>query len=169
MIVEDGSGLSEANSFCTVAYASAYHAERGNDAWAAVVNKEAALVRATDYLEQVYGERWAGYRSSSEQALAWPRSMAPVRDSGTWDQSFYDGASVPRQVQSACAEMALRSVSGDLLADTDPTVASETVGPISTTYFENASKAKKYPAVDRLLLPLLASGGMGGALMLARA
>ena len=52
LIVEDGSGLSGANSYASTAQADTYASDRGLTAWTGdTATKEAALIRATDYLE----------------------------------------------------------------------------------------------------------------------
>ena len=50
MVVEDGTGLSNADSFVSVAYADTYFSTRGVSAWASLTNKEALLIKATDYI-----------------------------------------------------------------------------------------------------------------------
>ena len=62
LVVEDGSGLSGANSYATAAQADTYASDRGLSAWTGdTATKEAALIRATDYLEATYREAWLGY------------------------------------------------------------------------------------------------------------
>ena len=78
LIVEDGTGRADAESYASVSVADAYHTARGNTAWAALATtalKEAALRKATDYLGQTYGLRWKGYRMTTTQALDWPREL----------------------------------------------------------------------------------------------
>lgn len=149
LIVEDNTGLPNAEAYISVADADTYHANRGNAAWAALDTpaKEAALRKATDYMGVVYGTRWAGERLKQDQALDWPRGVEGVPDA----------------VKRASAELALRSVTSELLADQGPAVKSETVGPISVTYADGASQAQRYPYVDGLLAALLAGGGYGQA------
>ena len=47
-IVEDGTGVEDANSYTSVAFADAYFADRNNTTWsgASVADKEFALVKA---------------------------------------------------------------------------------------------------------------------------
>ena len=59
LIVEDGTLPAGANSFASVADADAYHAARLTAAWTdelAEVQKEAALIRASDWLNRKDGE-----------------------------------------------------------------------------------------------------------------
>jgi hypothetical protein len=157
IIIEDGTAKIDSEVYCTVAFADTYHAARGNDAWDNVDNKEAALRKAADYIGQMYRTKWAGTRVSDLQAMDWPRYNVPRIDSAG---SYYPSNSVPLEIQKANAEFALKTVDGDLLADTDTPVIEETVGPITTRYAAGASQAKKFPAVERLLAPFI-SGGVG--------
>lgn len=160
-IAEDGTGLDDANSLCTVAFADEYFADRGIAAWTgdASTVKEPALIRATDYLETRYGQRFAGTKLVEDQALSFPRT-----DIG-WDEV------VPTPVLKAVAEYALRAISGELAPD--PVVTStglnivaemHKVGPITDTY-RYASKGsgstpalfRPYPAADGYLRGLVIS------------
>ncbi|HWH74773.1 MAG TPA: DnaT-like ssDNA-binding protein, partial [Methylibium sp.] len=80
--VEDGTAKSDAESYVSVAEASAYHSLRGNTLWATMSEgeMEAALRRATDYLVQTYRDQWAGYRATTTQALDWPREEVQIKD-----------------------------------------------------------------------------------------
>ena len=70
-VVEDGTGLENANSFCSVAFADSYFSDRGIAAWTGSNTvKEQALVRATDYISNRFTFRRDPY--SEEQALPFP-------------------------------------------------------------------------------------------------
>lgn len=154
LIVEDGTGKADAESYISVADADTYHTARGNTAWTgATAVKEAALRRATDYLEDVYAARWKGERGDAAQALSWPRGGVTVHGFAV------DEDEVPDVVSRACAELALRALSADLLADAGAQVKSETVGPISVTYADGARQSTAYKAVDASLSPYLLAGG----------
>lgn len=144
-----------ANALCSVADADAYHAARMNVAWAALTNeaKEGNLIKATDYIGQMYGQRWKGIRVSSSQPLDWPRYDVTANG--------YPVASdvVPVTVSNACAELALRASTASLAPDIGRLKQSVTVGPISTTYVEGASALTRYTAVDNMLAAYLAAGG----------
>lgn len=166
LIVEDGTGKSDAESYSSVADATTYHTARGNAAWAALASdtiREQLLRKATDYMVATYRTRWAGYRKTTTQAVDWPRYEVPILDSATEGTyaAFYASDEVPTAVARACAELALRAIDGDLAADLDVPVTSEQVGPISVTYAEGARQTKTYRAVDAMLAPFFeASGGM---------
>lgn len=166
LIVEDGTGLSTAESYISVANADAYFTDRGNTVWTALTTqaKEQALRAATDYMASVYTGRWAGRRTTTTQALDWPRSFVVNKDApgyyGT-SPSYYPFNAVPTAVARACAELAVRASAGSLLADQGAQVTSETVGPISVTYADGARQSIAYKAVDGMLTPYLKGGGAG--------
>lgn len=146
LVVEDGTGLPDAEAYISVLDADAYHAARGNAAWAALAEpaKEAALRLGADYMGAVYGLRWAGARLTDTQALDWPR----------------DADGVPAAVVRANAELALRASAGALLADQGPAVKQETVGPLSVIYMDGARQAVRYTLIDAMLAALLRPAGM---------
>lgn len=164
-VVETGAGLSNANSYASVASADSYVTERGLAGWAALTTtvKEQSLIKATDYLEQTYREAWKGYRVTSTQALSWPRSDVVV-------DTFPVAANiVPTAIVRACVEMALRASAGeDLIADLGQQVVRERVDVIETEYAEYSNPAAKYPAVNRTLIPYLLSSTSDGGFTQAR-
>lgn len=166
IVVEDGTGKADAESYISVSDASSYHSARGNAAWAALASdtvREQCLRKATEYLTQVYGQAWAGYRVTTTQALDWPRYEVPRRDIGAvgYLLAFWSATEVPEPVKRACAELALRASSGDLLGDVGRPTIEETVGPITVRYAEGARQTTRYPAIEGMLAPLLGPGGTG--------
>lgn len=163
LVTEDGSGLADAESYISVNDATAYHAARGNAAWASMASdtvREQALRKATDYLGQTYRDRWAGYRISTTQGLDWPRYDVPRRDlPGNAYSAYYASDAVPAEVVRACAELALRAAAGDLTEDEDQRISAVSAGSVSVTFQQGSSPRKQYPAIDGLLRPLLKSGG----------
>jgi hypothetical protein len=167
IVVEDGTGLAGAESYCSVAFANAYHAGRGNVAWDVlddVDQKEPYLRRATDFMLQIYRDRWNGSRASITQALDWPRQLVEVKDApglygmrGQW-VTYYATNIVPPEVQRACAELALKAATGELLADLGRPTISEKVGEIEVHYAAGARQTKRYPAIEYLLEPFLRVG-----------
>lgn len=114
LVVEDGTGLAAANAYISVAFADTYHGDRGNTKWTdesvSVPKKEQAIVRATDFINKLFGRKFIGTRRLELQGLEWPRIDA-------WDLDHYLlSAQVPPQLQKACAEYALRAVLLNVLA-----------------------------------------------------
>ena len=158
LICEDGSIVTGAESYCSVADASAYHTARGNAAWAALATdaiRGQCLRKATDYMEQVYRSRWQGCRVGETQALSWPRYDVEV------EGHAIDSDVVPDAVKRACAELALRASAADLNPDLTQGVLSEQVGSIQVTYDKTSPQFTRYRAIDALLSPYLKAGGGG--------
>jgi hypothetical protein len=114
-VVEDGTGLSTANAYISVATGDTHHADRGRTDWAAATNanREMAIVRATDYIDQRFGIRFIGEKGSGSQALEWPRLSA-------FDKDGYLLNGIPTQIEKACAEYALVSLRQGELAPNPP-------------------------------------------------
>lgn len=93
--VEDGTGLSNANSFVPVSAADQYFSDRGflgSQYWPAenvTPNlKKACLVNATQFIDYHFRTRFKGRKLTKSQALSWPRSGAIV-DGADWGNGLY--------------------------------------------------------------------------------
>lgn len=161
LIVEDGSGKSDANAYVSVAECDAYHTlYTGSTYWSGSLTaaKERAIVTATQYLDAEFEGRWRGSKSGSSQALAWPRFDAVDNDGFAIDSD-----AVPQKLKDACCELALRVVLGDSLLGvvTEPgDVAAEsvTVGPITASVDYVTGRpagGNQYPKVEALLKSLI--------------
>lgn len=160
LIVEDGTGLADAESLCSVEHATAYHAARGNSAWAALASdteREQMLRKAADYMEAIYRTQWGGNRLLVTQALSWPRTLVPVKD---YAGAYYDSDSVPVIVANACAELALRAITGELAPDVKRQVKRVKVGEIETEYADGAPPYVRFRVVDHMLDPFMGGSGM---------
>lgn len=112
LIVEDGTGLSNAESFASVAFANTYHTNRGNALWTGTdAVKEAALRKATDYIQAKYYPRWGGSRMTDAQALDWPRDYV-VRSNSLTGTIYWPNNAVPNDVAVATCILALKSLGG---------------------------------------------------------
>lgn len=154
LTVEDGTGKTDADSYISTADADAYHDAIGNATWTgSAAQKEHALRKATQYMQQVYFDRWDGYRKTSTQALDWPREDVQIK--GLRFVEYVTSTTIPQEVKNACASLALRALTDDLLADEERAVISESVDVISTTYSEYSPQRKKYPEIDKMLAKYL--------------
>ena len=106
LIVEDGRGLLDADSFITLDYGRTYWTSRGYEfSTCTELQQEAAVRRATHYLSESF--RWKGLRrydrndSHGYQALAWPRY-------GVYDRegAYVEDDVIPRELMQATAEAA---------------------------------------------------------------
>ena len=168
LIVEDGTGLSNAESYLSVADADTYHASLGTTAWTGANSvKEAALRKATRHLDGTYRHRWPGVRVNSSQALDWPRAGAEWSDSGNGSSLVYGSVyaipsdSVPQAVKDATAELAVRALSETLAPDQDRSNAVKKVklGPIEKEFMDGAPGTKARPQITMILSRLLAPIG----------
>lgn len=110
LVVEMGSGLANANTYASLAYADNYFAGHPfyADNWDELnsTQKEALLISATQFLDNYY--IWYGYRATTTQALEWPRTG--VRD--VYGLVLPPNAIPPRLVQATC-EQAFYLTKGD--------------------------------------------------------
>ena len=161
LIVEDGTGLTTAESYITTAEADTYHVNRGNTNWAAITlpQKEEACRRAMDYMFQVYHSRWVGYRKTQTQAQDWPRVAAPNDDVYIYAYSFYDSNSVPAIVKNAQAELAFKAAQGELAPDLGQKVIREKIDNIEVEYDSGSVEYVRFRAVDNILSSILSGGG----------
>lgn len=152
--VEDGSIVSGANSYLSVADADTYHSDRGNADWAAATTgaKQSALIRATDYIEQKYSERFKGDYASDDQELSWPRYGLCEVESDV----------IPKELKNAVAILALEALSDDLnpTLDRGGAIKREKVDVLETEYFDWAPGATVRPAIDGLLRKYMTGSSM---------
>ena len=123
----------------SVAGADAYHAARGNAAWAAIADeetKEQLLRKATDYMIATYNEAW----SSTVQTMI----------------------QVPLLMAQAAAELALIAKTTPLLTNITRGKKRVKVGPLEVEYDGNGSMQTQFVFASRKLSSLLAqtSGAM---------
>lgn len=162
--VQDDTGLvANANGYISVDWFKSYHQDRGAVVTATDSAIEAAITKATDYVDQRF--RFVGRRSNGrQQPTEWPRFGAEDRDG-------YVIQGLPTELKEAVAEYAQRALTSALNPDLEATTTgaailskSETAGPISesVTYANSGQpQLPKYPAADLKLRTagLLRSGG----------
>ena len=167
-----------AESYIAVADADTFHANLLNTAWAAAVlaTKEAALRRATSYIDNVYRPRFVGVRTNRRlQALEWPRTGAyysapPVGDmpyglggasySGLYGYDTIAVNAIPVEIANATCEAALREVTdpGSLNPDLEKGGAIThrlKAGSVEVEYRGGTSALTVYTAISRALSGLL--------------
>lgn len=164
-VVEDGTGLANANAYVSLAEFKAYQDDRGSSYPADNLIQQ-AIVRATVYMVSRYRLRWKGIRVKATQALDWPRS-------GVLTEDYYDPPGdltyvvpddvVPADIKSACTMLAAREITtpGELneVFARGGQVASESAsaGPVSSSksYAPGAPAATTYASVDGILQPYM--------------
>jgi len=148
MIVEDGTGLPDADSYASVEDADAFHLARRTVEWIDSSDddaKAAALIAATDYLDATY--RFRGDPLSVDQALSSPR-LGDTR--------------LHPLIAKATMTLAARFLSGTVsatIAGREVLSDEKTVGPVSTKVTYAADRpSDPFPDVSGMLRPLTLSG-----------
>lgn len=163
-VVEDGTGRATATAYIAVAFADSYFEDRAVSAWTGTDDaKQAAIIRATDYIDGRWGARFKGTSQfDGVQALKFPRLNIGA-----------DGT-VPTGIKRACAEYAVRALlakdgrlAPDPVVDASGRAVASTkkkVGPIETelSYATDGPGAavqtlRPYPEADMLIRPYLKS------------
>lgn len=144
LIVEDGTGKSDAQSYCSVAFADSYFSVRGVSEWAGTPSeKESFLVEATEFLDL----RWARLLNGSlqfpeTQGLLFPRKNA-------FDTEGRTLVGITESLKRATAEYALvfckqanSSPTGQPIGEPGKVLIEQAtdIGPIRTT--------KKYQVIS---------------------
>lgn len=162
-VVEDGTIVTGATSYAAVADADAYFLDRGNTVWAAAIaaDKEAALIRATQAVDNYGNGRFVGYQSTATQALLWPRTDA-------YNMDDYALTGVPNAVKVATYEGAVTELAtpGALTPSLSRggMIKSERVeGAIEVVYQDGAPSSTVYTSFTRALAPVIK--GYGSSLM----
>ena len=154
-IVEDGTGLTDANSYASVQEYRDYASNRSIDVTSELdASIQGSLVRATDYVDLTY--IYVGEQSNSPiQALEFPRTLDEV------------DLLLPTRVTKATIEMAFDLASGSNVFKDETkniTEIKEKVGPIETgTKYDvqsslYRSNGARFPVADKLLKPYILSG-----------
>jgi len=161
MIVEDGTIVTGANSYMTVAEYKAYWLERGVVGCEDDPTIEASLVVSTQYID--LNNCWKGEIVSSAQTLDWPRS-------DVYDEQgrLIDASTIPTLLKNSLAEYASRQLVESISPDADNsgsiTFKKEKLGPMEEeTHYEEgtASTIKSFPMADKWLNGLTCGGSLG--------
>ncbi len=154
MIVEDGTGLSTANSYVSENDADTYFEDRGNTDWTdSSDDKEAALIRATAAIDATYRARFSGYKTNMrDQALEWPRTAA-------YDAQGNLVEGVPIEIINATIEAAARELTeaGSMMPDLSRggDIRRLQAGSVAIEYSAAASVVTTRTLIDGILSGLL--------------
>lgn len=160
LIVEDGSGLPNAEAYVSIAYTDTYlqkyHSAYYTDTWSPMTTalKEERLRNGAAYLDSKYHGQWKGDRTNKTQAMAWPR--IGVED----DDGFYVASNeMPDRLLRANVEAAIRDgLELDVnVGEFGVTSESKSLDVLSKSVTWNGAKntQKQFPKIDRLLQPYL--------------
>lgn len=174
LIVENGQGLPDADSYVTVAYVDEYAKKFGYTAWPPTIEstpsedgggevlpdpdyekKEVACRTASLYVDLRYASRLTGTRLNDEQGLEWPRKNARLYNGMIMEDGVIHGS-----ILKAVAEAAQYAFKGvNLLPDVDggPFLTSKSLasGAISKSWDPTSyGRMPVYKKIEALLYPL---------------
>lgn len=171
IVVEDGTGLVNANAYISAAAARQYWLDQAvvltplDSAAPGVLSLETCIIAATRYIELRFRSRFKGtiqfppvVGGFAGQALSFPRLCL-------YDVNGYPLSGVPVRMAQACAEYMRRAIAADLLPD--PTQAGNLtanltkVGPIETSQSFTPGSVqvlKPYPTADGLIAEFITTG-----------
>lgn len=153
LIVEDGTGVIDANSYVGLDAARELATMRGITLSADENELTAQLISAADRVTS-YEARFMGSRVSGDQGLSFPRN-----------NSFRYGASlgntsVPKELKLAQVTIAgILEAGGEIWATAYEGVKSEKIGPLQIDYADSAAASvgnPELPQIDSILTPLFA-------------
>ncbi len=161
LVIEDGTGKTDADSYLSLADCDTYHTAKGDFAtWDASEDalQEVALRQATAWIDTKFRLRWKGTRTNETQALTWPRSSVVDEDDFTLDTD-----AMPQRLFDCTAEMALKALSETLMPDQETPGAIERekvkVGPLEEDItYSGASQQKLYAFAEAMLRGLIRPG-----------
>lgn len=150
-IVEDDTGLANATSYVTVAfadvYADSFFSATNYATWSNLGDsaKERFLNMSTKYIDRTYS--FQGQKGSTTQSLEFPRDYL-------YDIDSEEVTGVPDVIKEAVCLVSRRlmnNVELDPDMDRGGAIKREKVDVIDITYSDGASAFKKFPEIDNLL------------------
>ena len=157
-VIEDGTGITDANAFVSVAELEEFMTDRGEDIYAYPLasEKQTAIIKASqDYIDTFF--KFAGTALTTTQGMQIPT----------------DEVGLVSDIKRACCMSAILSLKGRLFVDPESVQSQmvieeeSKVGSLSdkTVYSDDGgSYTTKYPttAIDTILNKYTNSGGLGG-------
>jgi hypothetical protein len=147
IVVEDGTGKTNSNSYISEADFTAYASARGKSNSGTI---SVLLITAMDYIEQ---QNFKGNKLTQAQALQWPR------DSVWIDGYQLDTDEIPQLLKDAQAEVAIGVDEGNNpLAVQDRATKREKVDVIEVEYTDGARDSTYLVAAESKLTKLIKNG-----------
>ncbi len=152
IIVEDGTIVTGANSYVSVAELEAYGDIRSV---VFVQDTESLLIQAMDYIETL---KYKGVKFTYDQGLQWPRADVYI------DGYYNDVNNIPKELKNGLMQTAVAIDQGNGPQQTTPRkTVREKVGELEVQYAEGSSSVTIDPKINAYLYKLLAAGGPGSA------
>ncbi len=149
IVVEDGTGKTNSNSYVTEAGVTAYASDRGITLTA---DEDVLIIKAMDYLETLY---YIGTKETETQALQWPRNEVYI------DGFYIEPTTIPQELINAQLSLCM-SINDDVdpMSTLDRATKREKVDTIEVEYMDNAASRAIITSVNRILAKLLSGDPM---------
>lgn len=131
-IIEDGTGLSTATSYVSIAYVDDFiEFQNIHSEWFDMTDseKQYRIIQATEYVDNLL--IWTSKLKNLEQALSWPREQFEDKQGRT-----VSADSVPTRIKQAVALTTYVGTTVDDIYDEGALLSSETYGKASESYFK---------------------------------
>lgn len=163
LIVEDGSIVTDANSYIDTAYLDSYASDRNLTIPTVEVDKETAILLAMDYIES-FRMRFTGSKATELQSLQWPRKYAWV------DCYEFADDEIPNELKKAVAQLVVEQQTHPLYpvpltSSFQGAVTETSIGPLTKKYSSSHSAVVSsrtpiaFATVLALLNPLFNNSG----------
>lgn len=145
LVVENGTGLPDANSYCDLDYAVEYCTMKGYTDWLKLPENQQKIfiIRGTEFVDNFY--TWKGIRHRQSQSMAFPRD-------DIYDDDRYPVDGIPDKLKKACIEAAfLASSSANTLfstKDENGKVKKQKVDTLEVEYFNAEQSGLSAADVD---------------------
>lgn len=142
LVVEDGSVVTGANTYVSLAEFKAWADDRGI-AYGTDAAVTQQIYRAMDYFERL---QFIGNKANENQPLQWPRTEALI------DGYYADATEIPTPVKTALYEAVVVEAAGNSeLEVQDRKTIREKIGDIEVQYADNSENRKITPALQYAL------------------
>ena len=148
LIVEDGTGVTSANSYVSTTTLTTFATARS---YTLVSGAETLLVQAMDYLESL---SYKGLKKGYSQYLQWPRYDVYI------DGYYVDSNIIPQQLKDAQCQVAIAIDQGtDMMQDIVRQVTREKVGDLEVQYATGSVNSTTNIKIRSALWKILENGG----------
>ncbi len=136
LIVEDGSGVADANTYVDEAFLVSYADDRGLTISPTGSVRQQQLLKAMDYLESQTG-RFQGSKTLSTYSLPWPRKEVYIHG------VLIDKHTIPIQLKNAQSQIVVELQAGTRLypiprtSSVEGFVTQKTIGPLTKKYAQD--------------------------------
>jgi hypothetical protein len=151
IVVEDGTNVTGANSYISLADAKTYFNNRGDQTFDALTPDKmgACLVRGASAMDYWLNGRWRGRRANQIQALDWPRI-------GMIDSDGYcvPKNTIPQKLKNAQCEIAKIESSTPFIqtqVSNQNTLKLQAIGPIKSEFMDTSPSISYWPMIIAML------------------